>query len=521
MSQNIMKRALISVYDKTGVVEFAKTLADAGIEILSTGGTFSLLKENGVPVTKVSDVTDFPEILGGRVKTLHPRIHGGILAKRDDEPQMQELLEHEIGEIDMVVVNLYPFEKTVADPDVDLKTALENIDIGGPCMIRAAAKNFISVAVVTDPSHYALIQAELKVGDAQLSDELRQKLALAAFQRTARYDQAISAYLGGLQEDVSSFTENMTLQLKKVQDLRYGENPHQRAAFYADASLAPRGAVAAKQLHGKALSYNNIMDMNAAIGMALEFDEPAVAIIKHSNPCGASVAADVATAYERALSCDPISAFGGIVATNKEVTPEAAEKISNVFTEVVIAPAFSRGALDILMQKKNIRLIEWPTDKPMTSGFEVKAVDGGFLLQDVDLDPDNEADFKVVTKRQPTDAEYNAMRFGWKIAKWVKSNAVIYVNDTQTLGIGAGQMSRVDSSEIAVIKAAKAGLDLKGSVVISDAFFPFRDGVDAAAQAGAAAVIEPGGSIRDEEVIAAADEHNMAMVFTGKRHFRH
>jgi len=515
-----IKRALVSVYDKTGVLELCQTLQDSGVEILPTGGTYKLLTENGVAVTKVSDVTKFPEILGGRVKTLHPFIHGGILAKRTPE-HLAELDEHQIGAIDMVVVNLYPFEKTVADPNVDMATALENIDIGGPCMIRAAAKNHPSVAIVPDPEFYTEIIQQLKGNDGALSLALRQKMALAAFQRTAQYDSAISAFLQSRDDNSMRFADNMTIQLAKVQDLRYGENPHQKAAFYANATIAPKGAVAAKQLHGKELSYNNIMDMNAAIGIALEFDEPAVSIIKHSNPCGAAIADDVATAYEKALSCDPVSAFGGIVATNKTVTLAMAEKISKVFTEVVVAPKFDQGAIDLLTQKKNLRLIEWPTAEPLSRGLEVKAVEGGFLLQELDTDIDNESEFKVVSKRQPTESELKAMKFGWKIGKWVKSNAVIYVNEEQTLGVGAGQMSRVEASELAVMKAKNAGLSLDGSVVVSDAFFPFRDGVDAAAQAGAVAVIEPGGSVRDEEVIAAVNEHNMAMLFTGKRHFRH
>ena len=522
MSDKIqIKRALISVYDKTGIPDFAKKLTEFGVEICSTGGTYKLLSENNVPVTKVSDITKFPEILGGRVKTLHPNIHGGILAKRTKE-HLAELAEHGIGQIDMVVVNLYPFEQTVAKPDVSLPVALENIDIGGPTMIRAAAKNFPSVAVVVDAKFYDSILAEMAAFAGAVSVELSQRMALAAFERTSQYDAAISNYLADLSErSDGTLPDQITLNLRKVQNLRYGENPHQKAAFYANAAEKTSGMVAARQLHGKELSYNNLQDMQGAIGLALEFEKPAVAIIKHSNPCGAAWAENVATAYESALSTDPTSAYGGIVATNSEVSGDAAEKIAKIFTEVVVAPAFSQEALDILTQKKNIRLIVWPTTNPPESGLDIKAVQGGFLLQDLDLVPANMDEWKVVTKRQPTASEWDAMKFGWKVCKWVKSNAVIYVNDSKTLGIGAGQMSRVDASKLAVTKAKDAGLSLEGSVVISDAFFPFRDGVDAAAAAGAKAVIEPGGSIRDGEVIAAADEHGMAMVFAGRRHFRH
>ena len=515
-----VKRVLISVYDKTDLSSIARALHSIGAEILSTGGTARHLKDEGIPVISVSDVTGFPEILGGRVKTLHPLIHGGILAKRSESQQMQELQSHDIVPIDMVIVNLYPFEKVVSDPDVNMEKALENIDIGGPTMVRAAAKNHPDVAIVTDASQYPEIINEIET-HAGTSLRLRRKLALAAFQNTLRYDQAISVFLSKRSEESERFAQTINIQLSKVQDLRYGENPHQAAAFYADASIAPAGAVAAQQLHGKELSFNNIMDMNAAINMVLEFDQPAVSIIKHSNPCGAAVNTDLAGAYEEALKTDHVSAFGGIVAVNRQVEADVAEKISKIFTEVVIAPRFSQQALDILTKKKNIRLIQWPVDKSLNIGYDIKAVDGGLLLQDHDRVMEDTSAYKVVSRRQPTEKEWAAMLFGWKLCKWVKSNAVIYVNERQTLGIGAGQMSRVDASRLAVRKASDAGLDLNGSVVISDAFFPFRDGVDAAARAGAKAVIEPGGSIRDEEVIQAADEHDMAMVFTGFRHFRH
>jgi len=520
VSENVkISRALVSVYDKTGILELVQFLVEQGVTVISTGGTYSLLKDNGLPVTKVSEITRFPEILGGRVKTLHPFIHGGILAKRTEE-QLAELTSHQIAPIDMVVVNLYPFEKTVADPRVTLSTALENIDIGGPTMIRAAAKNFPYVAVVTDPSQYSAVISDMSENQGAVTAALRRELALAAFTRTSQYDSAIYGYLGSQQEN-SELPSLFRLHLKKVQDLRYGENPHQRAAFYADAQRPPAGAVAAKQLHGKELSYNNIMDMSAAIGLALEFEQPAVVIVKHSNPCGAAIAPDVAQAYSLALTTDKVSAYGGIVAANREIDRTAANLISEIFTEVVVAPAFSSEALAVLTQKKNIRLMLWPESHPPQKGMEIKAVEGGFLVQDMDLMPVNEAEWKVVSKRAPTEAEWAGMRFGWKVAKWVKSNAVIYVNANQTLGVGAGQMSRVDSSRLAVTKAAEAGLDISGSVMISDAFFPFRDGIDAAAKAGAKAVIEPGGSVRDDLVIEAANEHGMAMVFTGRRHFRH
>ena len=516
-----IKRALISVYDKTGLLELAKVLDQLGVEILSTGGTAKHLSENGIKVTQVSEVTGFPEILGGRVKTLHPFIHGGILAKRSKKEQMQELESHNIKPIDMVIVNLYPFEKTVADPNVTLETAQENIDIGGPCMIRAAAKNFQGVAVLTGPEQYTGIIEELKSGNGVITPETRKALSLAAFKRTMAYDAAISTYLAGSDEQEKPMPENIALQLTKVQDLRYGENPHQQAAFYRDIASPVHGIVAARQLHGKELSYNNILDLNAAIGLAREYDRPGVVILKHNNPCGAAVNDHLATAYDEAFSTDSVSAYGGIVAANRQVDEEMAEKMAKVFLEVIVAPSFSDKALEILTKKKNIRLIVMPDEVPVYTGDEMKTVSGGYLVQNMDLGYDDFTGLKVVTKRQPTDAEWRAMKFGWQVCKWVKSNAVIFVNENRTLGIGAGQMSRVDSSRFAVQKAHDAGLDLKGSIVISDAYFPFRDGVDAAAGAGAVAVIQPGGSIRDDEVIQAADEHNMAMVMTGIRHFRH
>jgi len=516
-----VKRALISVYEKNGLAEFAKILAGLNIEILSTGGTAAFLQEQGIKVTSVSDVTGFPEILGGRVKTLHPFIHGGILAKRYKSEQMEELQKHNISPIDMVVVNLYPFEKTVAKPDVTLDVALENIDIGGPCMIRAAAKNFKGVAVLTDPAQYVQVGAELAAHNGSISQELSQSLAAAAFTRTMQYDSAISAYMNTGKKEDEEMPANISLHLHKVQDLRYGENPHQKAGFYADSSLASYGIVSAKKLQGKELSYNNILDLNAAVGLVHEFDKPCVVILKHNNPCGAAVDKDIVSAFDNALKTDTASAYGGIIAANEEIGDDAAEKMSKMFLEVIVAPGFSEKALQIFSAKKNLRLIEWPPNATLFKGYDMKAVSGGYLLQNFDVGFDQNLEYKVVTNRKPTDSELQAMQFGWRVCKWVKSNAVIFVNEKQTLGIGAGQMSRVDSSRFAVQKAANAGLSLQGSVVISDAYFPFRDGVDAAVAAGATAVIQPGGSIRDEEVIKAANEHDMAMVMTGMRHFRH
>jgi len=516
-----IKRVLISVFDKTGLTDFVKKLSAFDVEIISTGGTAKHLQENGFKVTYVSDITGFPEILGGRVKTLHPKIHGGILAKRSKAEQMKQIQEFDISPIDMVIVNLYPFEQTIARPDVTIDEALENIDIGGPCMIRAAAKNFPGVAVLTDPAQYDKVVNELQANSGSLSLDIRKELSTAAFKRTASYDSVITAYLSPQTATEEKMPETVSLRLKKVQDLRYGENPHQKAGFYADAALTPYGIVAANKLHGKELSFNNILDLNAAIGLAGEFEKPCVIILKHNNPCGAAVDEDISIAYDNAFKTDSVSAFGGIVATNRQITEQLAEKMSKVFLEVIVAPKFSEKALGILTKKKNIRLIELSPKTEIFKGYDMKTVSGGYLFQDFDLGFDNAADFKVVTKRQPTDSEWNAMRFGWKVVKWVKSNAVIFINEKQTLGIGAGQMSRVDSSRFAVQKAKDAGLSLQGSVAISDAFFPFRDGVDAAAEAGATVVIQPGGSIRDNEVIEAADEHNMAMVMTGIRHFRH
>jgi phosphoribosylaminoimidazolecarboxamide formyltransferase/IMP cyclohydrolase len=514
------KCALISVYDKTGLLEIARLLNDFSIKIISTGGTAEFLQKNGIPVTYVSDITGFPEILGGRVKTLHPKIHGGILAKRDDENQTKELEQHNIPAIDLVIVNLYPFEQTVAKADVDLATALENIDIGGPCMIRAAAKNFPAVAVVTDTKQYPKIIEELQMHRGGTSYSLREKLAAAAFNKTCDYDLAIYKYFAGRQGQ-AELPDQVILKLNKVQDLRYGENPHQKAAFYADREATAQSELFGRKLHGKELSYNNILDMHAAVGLVYEFDQPCSVILKHNNPCGVAVDDDISRAFDFALATDPVSAYGGIVAFNRQVTSNVAEKMSSMFLEVIVAPGFTDDALAVLTRKKNLRLIEYPRSLVESNAIDLKKVYGGYLLQNMDRAPHGEDKYSIVTTRQPSKPEWEAMKFGWKVIKWVKSNAVIYVSDKKTLGIGAGQMSRVDSSRLAIQKAADAGISLAGSTVISDAFFPFRDGIDAAAQAGATAIIQPGGSVRDNEVIEAANEHDMAMVFTGIRHFRH
>ncbi len=512
-----IRRVVISVHDKQGLLPLAEKLRAIGAEILSTGGTARYLKEHHIPVTSVSDVTGFPEILGGRVKTLHPHIHGALLAKRDDAQQMKELAAHAIAPVDMVIINLYPFEATVANPAVTLADAIENIDIGGPCMIRAAAKNFSGVAVVTHPEQYTLVLQELEQLHGRLSCALREKLARAAFQRTSEYDAAISTWLQHHDQPEAVFTDRLHLNLRKVQNLRYGENPHQQAAFYRDDQCGAFG----EQLHGKELSFNNILDMHSAAGLAGEYKEPCAIIVKHNNPCGAAVGADLLEAYQKALQCDPASAYGGVVAFNRPVDRIMAEKLAELFLEVIIAPDFDAAALELLTLKKNLRLLRWPDPRLRPGDLDIKKVIGGYLLQTVDIEPEDGPEYRVVTKRRPTDAERSAMTFGWRVGKWVKSNTIVFVNSDRTLGIGAGQMSRVDSAKMAVIKAGQAGLNLQGSVAVSDAFFPFRDGIDTLAEAGAAAVIQPGGSVRDDEVIAAADEHGIAMVFTGIRHFRH
>ncbi len=527
-----VQRALISVSDKTGIVEFATALTGLGIELLSTGGTAQLLANAGLKVTEVADHTGFPEMLDGRVKTLHPRIHGGLLARREVEAHMQALAEHDIPTIDLLVVNLYPFEATVAKAGCTLEDAIENIDIGGPAMVRSAAKNWRGVGVLTDASQYAGVLDELRANGA-LSDATRFALSVAAFNRISNYDAAISDYLSALNADGSrtEFPAQSNGRFVKIQDLRYGENPHQRAAFYRDLYPAPGSLVSAKQLQGKELSYNNIADGDAAWECVKSFDTGACVIVKHANPCGVALGATPLEAYRKAFATDPTSAFGGIIAFNTPVDAATAEAVSGQFVEVLMAPAFTADALKLLAAKANVRVLEIPLDGVDPKGatawargrnlHDVKRVGSGLLIQTADEPESLEGRLKVVTKRAPTAQEMTDLTFAWRVAMYVKSNAIVYCRDGATVGVGAGQMSRVDSTRIARIKAEHAGLTIAGSVVASDAFFPFRDGVDVLAEAGAKAIIQPGGSMRDEEVIAAADEHGLAMVFTGTRHFRH
>jgi phosphoribosylaminoimidazolecarboxamide formyltransferase/IMP cyclohydrolase len=503
-----MKRALISVSDKTGVVDFARGLAEAGFEIISSGGTAKALDEGGVAVHRVADLTGAPEILGGRVKTLHPTIHGGILADRRKDAHVIELAEHGIDPIDLVVVNLYPFERTVARPEVTEDDAIENIDIGGPAMVRAAAKNWHSVAVVVTPAHYDIILDEIK-DSGEVSLDTRRTLAVEAFRHTCAYDAAIVDHFGSDE----TWPERLVVSATKIMDLRYGENPHQEAAFYSTG--IPQGLASAEQLHGKALSYNNLLDTDAAYDLVSELDEYACAIIKHSNPCGVAVASSIHEAYVRAYECDTMSAFGGIIALNSPCTRAAAEAIAKIFCEVVIAPSFESGALELLSAKKNLRILQAPLFT--SSDAEVRRVAGGLLLQTPD-GPDDATGAKVVTKVQPTEDQLADLRLAWTVVKHVKSNAIVLVKDDAAVGIGAGQMSRVESTQLA---ARRAGERAAGTVCASDAFFPFRDGLDAAVEAGAVAVIQPGGSVRDDEIIEAADEHGIPMLFTGRRHFRH
>ena len=518
---NPVTRALISVSDKTGVVEFCRELAGMGIEILSSGGTARLLLDNGIAALEVSQYTGFPEMMGGRIKTLHPKIHGGILGRRGLDEQV--MAEHDIGPIDLVVVNLYPFEATVAQPDCPLDEAIENIDIGGPAMIRAAAKNHDAVGVVVDPADYPAVLEELKKNGGSLSDTSRFRLAIKSFRHTSAYDASISAYLGKI-EGSEVFPDPLVLRFGHAQALRYGENPHQRAAFYVEPG-APVGSIAtARQLQGKELSYNNIADADAALECVKNFaDLPACVIVKHANPCGVAQGHTPLEAYGRAYATDPTSAFGGIIAFNRELDAATARAIvERQFVEVILAPRIGPEALAVLAGKPNARVLEtgaWP--EIAAPEWDYKRVTGGLLVQDRDLGAMDRAALKVVTRRAPTEAELTDLLFAWSVAKFVKSNAIVYAKDRQTVGVGAGQMSRVYSARIAAIKAQDVGLPVAGSVVASDAFFPFRDGVDSAAAAGVSAVIQPGGSMRDAEVIAAADEHGLAMVFTGMRHFRH
>ena len=522
-----IRRALLSVSDKTGIVEFARALSAQGVEVLSTGGTFKLLTENGIAATEVSDYTGHPEIMDGRVKTLHPKVHGGILGRRGQDEGVME--ENNISAIDMVVVNLYPFAQTVAKEGCTLEDAIENIDIGGPTMVRAAAKNHKDVTIVVNASDYDRVIADMRENEGSTTYQTRFDLAIAAYEHTAQYDGMIANYFGKMVPDYTEeaavetkFPRTINMQFTKKQDMRYGENSHQDAAFYVENNLEEASVATAKQLQGKALSYNNIADTDAALECVKEFDKPACVIVKHANPCGVAVDEDILAAYDHAFKTDPTSAFGGIIAFNRELDANTAEAIvSRQFVEVIIAPSISAEATQIVAAKKNVRLLECGEWSSKTTQADIKRVNGGILVQDRDQGMVEMGDLKVVSKRQPTEQELKDLMFCWKVAKFVKSNAIVYAKDGMTIGVGAGQMSRVYSAKIAGIKAADENLEVKGSVMASDAFFPFRDGIDAAAEAGITAVIQPGGSMRDEEVIAAADEAGMAMVFTGMRHFRH
>lgn len=540
-----INRALVSVSDKTGIVEFAESLRAFGVEIISTGGTAKTLRENGIEVTEVSEITGFPEMMDGRVKTLHPKIHGAFLALRDNEEHRNSMKAHGIEPIDLLVVNLYPFEATISRQNVSLAEAVEQIDIGGPAMIRSASKNWRDVAVVTDARLYESVLREMTENNGSLSLEARRRLATLAYTRTANYDLMISDYLakqlsnedlsflepfsspGNLtsietgDEDFvedSPFPESRVIELAKVADLRYGENPHQKAALYEN--FGASGIAQARVLHGKEMSYNNYIDADAAWRLVCDFDELTCAIIKHTNPSGVGAGANNLEAYKRALATDPVSAFGGIVAFNRRVDAESARAVNEVFTEVVLAPDFADDALEIFKQKKNLRVLRVEPQRSENS-LEYKQISGGMLVQDFDDLPVSAEDLKTVSKRQPTANEIKALLFAWKVCKHVKSNAIVFANEFQTVGVGAGQMNRVDSVRIAAQRAAKTELEIKNTVLASDAFFPFRDNIDEAARFGIAAIIQPGGSVRDDEVIQAADEHGLAMVFTGARHFRH
>jgi len=531
--------ALISVSDKTGIVDFAKALHALGVKLISTGGTAKLLAEQGLPVTEVAEVTAFPEMLDGRVKTLHPKVHGGLLARRDVPEHMAALKAHNIDTIDLLVVNLYPFEATVAKPGCTLEDAIENIDIGGPAMVRSAAKNWQDVGVLTDASQYPAVLAELKAS-GKLSDKLRFALSVAAFNRIANYDAAISNYLSAIDFEATAqagapvslpFSAQANSNLVKLQDLRYGENPHQQAAFYRDLYPAPGSLVTAKQLQGKELSYNNIADADAAWECVKSFDVPACVIVKHANPCGVAVGKDALEAYSKAFQTDPTSAFGGIIAFNRPVDAAAAQAVSKQFVEVLMAPAYTPEALEIFKAKANVRVLEISLDGIQRHGktawerglnsHDVKRVGSGLLIQTADNYELQRSELKVVTKLAPTPQQLDDLLFAWKVAKFVKSNAIVFCKDGMTMGVGAGQMSRLDSARIASIKAQHANLSLQGTAVASDAFFPFRDGLDVVVDAGATCVIQPGGSMRDQEVIDAANERGVAMVFSGVRHFRH
>ncbi len=522
-----VRRALISVHDKTGIVELAQALAALGVEILSTGGTAKLIRDAGVRVIDVSEATGFPEMLDGRVKTLHPKIHGGILARRDVPEHLAALEKHGITPIDLVVVALYPFEQTVARPGVRQDEAIEQIDVGGPTMIRAAAKNHASVAVVTAQSQYGAVLDELRSTGGSLSDATRFRLAQEAFRRTAQYDAAIASYLSAPESGPSGrgelFPAALRFEAERALSLRYGENPHQEAAFYRQIGAPPVGLATMKQLHGPELGYNNLLDFSAALSLLLEFEDPAAVVIKHTNPCGVARAAAVGTAMAMAKASDPVSIYGGIVGVNRTLDAAVVQALAGVFVEVLFAPSFAPEALEeIKRTKKKCRVFEISCDRPLPARLpEYRGVLGGLLVQATDLADLAPAELKTVSKRAPTAAELDALRFAWRVGKHTKSNAIVLTTRDQVIGVGAGQMNRVDSARLAVMRAREIGLETAGTVCASDAFFPFRDGLDVVVKAGATAVIQPGGSLRDEEVIAAADEHGMAMVFTGVRHFRH
>ncbi|ASA55567.1 bifunctional phosphoribosylaminoimidazolecarboxamide formyltransferase/IMP cyclohydrolase [Vibrio gazogenes] len=524
-----IRRALISVSDKTGIVEFAKALADRGVDILSTGGTARLLAEQGISVTEVSDYTGFPEMMDGRVKTLHPKVHGGVLGRRGQDDEI--MAQHGIQPIDMVVVNLYPFAATVAKADCSLADAVENIDIGGPTMVRSAAKNHKDVSIIVNASDYQRVLTEMDTNSGSLTLETRFDLAIAAFEHTAAYDGMIANYFGKMVPSYgenkegdadSKFPRTFNMQFEKKQDMRYGENSHQSAAFYVESHPEEASVATARQIQGKALSYNNIADTDAALECVKEFSEPACVIVKHANPCGVALGDSILEAYNRAYQTDPTSAFGGIIAFNRELDAATAQAIvERQFVEVIIAPTVADDAIEVVAAKKNVRLLVCGQWQDKTTGYDFKRVNGGLLVQDRDQGMVSVDDLTVVSKRQPSEAELKDALFCWKVAKYVKSNAIVYAKSDMTIGVGAGQMSRVYSAKIAGIKAADENLKVEGTVMASDAFFPFRDGIDAAAEAGVTCVIQPGGSMRDDEVIAAADEHGMTMIFTGMRHFRH
>jgi phosphoribosylaminoimidazolecarboxamide formyltransferase/IMP cyclohydrolase len=515
-----ISRALLSVSDKTGVVDFAAGLVELGVEILSTGGTARLLRESGLKIRDVSEVTGFPEMLDGRVKTLHPKVHGGILAVRSDPEHQKQVAQHGIEFIDLVAVNLYPFEKTAAKPGVTFEELIENIDIGGPSMIRSAAKNFQDVTVVVDSADFSLVLDELRGNRGSISRETRARLARKAFATTAAYDGAISTTLQRWADGVA-LPERLHLNYRKTLDLRYGENPHQQAALYVDPATGGRGLASAPQLQGKELSFNNLVDLEAAWRLVREFDEPTTVIIKHTNPCGVASAPTLAESYQRALDVDPVSAFGSVIAINRRMDAETAEAMCKLFVEAVVAPGYEPAALERLAEKKNLRLLDMLMTSGEEEGLQLKAIGGGLLVQSPDTLGARHQDWKCVTERQPTESEKRGLVFAWRIVKHVKSNAIVYAREGVLVGVGAGQMSRVDSVRLGATKARELKHSLEGTVVASDAFFPFPDGVEEAAHFGASAVVQPGGSVRDKEVIEAANRMGLAMMFTGVRHFRH